>query len=65
MLYIHAFELPQEHTLLRSEGTQLLVALLNSLPRIADKATTVKTATTCALPVSFHSHLSSNSNENH
>jgi hypothetical protein len=70
MLYIHAFELPQEHTLLSSEGTQLLVTtmiapLLNSLPRIADKATTVKTSTTCALPDSFHSHLSSTSNENH
>jgi hypothetical protein len=70
MLYIYAFELPQEHTLLRSEGARLLVAtmtapLLKSLPRIADKATAVNTSTTCALTVSFHSHLSSTSNENH
>jgi hypothetical protein len=47
MLYIHAFELPQEHTLLKSEGVRLLVAtmttpLLNSLR---------------ALIVSFYSHL--------
>jgi hypothetical protein len=48
MLYIHAFELPQEHTLLKLEGVRLLVAtmitpILNSLPKIPDKTIAIKT----------------------
>jgi hypothetical protein len=70
MLYIHAFELPQEHTLLKSKGVQLWLAtmntpLVNSLPKIVDKTITINTSTTCALVVSFYSHISNTSNENH